>query len=72
MMNHTKKVNVPSARQENNHKQHCWKSVLKSAQKERKVDLNLHLSVMHLVNSYLESLGITKALLGSVQIKIEV
>lgn len=70
-MNHTKKENVPSAPHKN--KQHCWKSLLKSAQKEfteSEVDLNLHLSVMHLVNSYLESLGITKALLASVQIKI--
>lgn len=35
-----------------------------------KAYLNLHLSVIHLINCQLKFLGIRKALLGSAQIKI--
>lgn len=35
-----------------------------------KAYLNLHLSVIHLINCQLKLLGIRKALLGSAQIKI--
>lgn len=53
------------------HKQYCWKSLLKSAQKEFTESESLPESpLISNALSYLEYLGITKALPGSVQREI--
>lgn len=53
-MTHTRKVDAPSACHESNYKQHCWISLLKSAQ------------AIHLISCQLKLLGIKKVLLDSV------